>query len=80
MGVDWLTDKDKNEALLYCNTIDCGFGPLIDNIKGKSIDETVVGFLDWLPRDARQYAKSELEDLLKEYAAENGGFEFEGDK
>ncbi len=79
MGVDWITDNGKSKALLYCNTIDHGFGPVIDSIKGWSIDETVVGFLKSLPHDARQYGNAELEDLLNEYADENGGFEFMAD-
>lgn len=61
MGVRILEDKN-GMACLYCSVTDYAFGPVFDN---GSAEANL--FLEWLPRDAREYQDNELVEKYSEF-------------
>ena len=56
MSVNILTGEAYQ--CLYCSTTDVAFGPLF------TPDDDVLGFLQWLPEDARTYSDSDLKNKM----------------
>ncbi len=61
MGVRILTDKENGYACLYCSTTEVVFGEIFHE------HENIIEFLDWLPKDARQYTQKELSEKISEW-------------
>jgi hypothetical protein len=61
MSVRILEDRESFEACFYCSTSMWAFGPVMANI------EQAEAFLDWLPRDPREYNDNELESKYAEF-------------
>jgi hypothetical protein len=67
MGVRIIYGEDY--TALYCSTTMTAFGPVIENV------ETAEEFLEWLPRDARQYSDAELSHKYSDFLAEREAHE-----
>jgi hypothetical protein len=63
MAVRILEDKDGYKAL-YCSTTMTAFGPIFYE------DDDVEAFLEWLPKDARNYTDGELSDQYYQFRDE----------
>ncbi len=69
MGVDALGNEDG--AVLFCNTVDWAFGPIINGHGGLNAIDTAWGFLDWVDNvyapDPRLMSDSDLSHYLYAY-------------
>lgn len=73
MGVRILAGTEPGSrfqhACLWDSVTDTAFGPVVyeDRALDLSPDEVLQQFLEWLPKDARQYDNETLHDKLVEF-------------
>lgn len=61
MSVQILTDRDEGYKCLFCNTTMWAFGGIF------YAEENVEDFLEWLPKDPREYKDKDLENKIFEW-------------
>ena len=63
------------EAVLVCSTEGRAFGPVIEEWDDVPASEVAEAFMEWLPRDPREYAASDLRvkyDMFRDELDEGG--------
>jgi hypothetical protein len=70
MGVRVLSDRNGQQAALYCSTTGVAFGPVFSDSDDHDADERADAFVRWLPLDARRYEDAHLLRKYSEWQAQ----------
>ena len=71
MGVRILSDRDSDQAALFCSTTEWAFGPIFHDDGDHDADERAEAFCRWLgAREPRRMTDAELRAAYQEWRSQ----------
>ena len=69
MAIEILHDRYNTVAIMFCNTSDWAFGPVVRSEEHVASEELEL-FVNWLPLDAREFTDADLESRYAKFRDE----------